>query len=99
MLRPQGGTVAHALPNLPREPIEERWYRPSGICHAEGGIAAREHPVARAEDVIAQLDVLARNVWLVCPTAVVSPDDAAVRRRPLRPIDPAVPVEGQLLGR
>ena len=48
--------------------------------HAEGRVAARHLPAAGVEHVIAQLDVLARNVLLVRAAAVIATDDAAVGR-------------------
>ena len=72
--------------------------RCAGASHAEGGIPARHHSATRVEDVLAEHDVLTGNVLLVLSAAVVSADDAAVGRRPLRPVDPPV-LEGELLGR
>ena len=44
-------------------------------------------------------DVLARDIGLVLAAAIVEPDDAAVGRRALRPVDPPVSSECELLGR
>src|SRR4029077_6675891 len=65
---------------------------------AERRVAARKHPATRIEHVLAQHDVLARDVGLVRAAAVVATDDAAVGRRALRPVD-KVAVERQLLRR
>src|SRR5437899_9800111 len=54
----------------------------------ELGVATGFHSTSRVEDIIAQHDILAGNVLLVRAVAVVPPDDAAVGRRPLRPVDP-----------
>ena len=69
-----------------------------GRCRAEGRVAARHHPATRVEHVIAQHDVLARNVLLARAAAIVAADDAAVGGRALRPVDPVI-LERQLLRR
>ena len=73
-------------------------HRGAWALHAERRVAARLHPATRIEHVVAQHDVLARNVWLVRAAAVIATDDAAVGRRALRPVDP-VAVKRQLLRR
>src|SRR5690349_5056603 len=78
-------------------PLESLYCGP-GALHAERRVAARHHPATRIEHVLAQLDILTRNVWLVRAAAVVATDDAAVGGRALRPIDPVI-LERKLLGR
>src|SRR5271165_5344761 len=85
--RSQDSAVADPLPNQTRERVEERRYCSARLLLAEGGIAARSQlgrSKARNEDVVAELDVLARNVRLILAAAVVEPNDPAVGRRPLR---------------
>ena len=76
----------------------ESFYRGPWAGHAEGRVAACLYPAARVEHVLAQLDILARNVWLVRAAAVVATDDAAVGGRALRPVDPVI-LERELLRR
>ena len=97
-LRAQYRAVADARANLTRKGVEEGRYRGPRLLNSEGGIPARRHSVARAEDVLAERDVLARDIGLILAAAIVETDDAAVGRRPLRPVDPPVPPECQLLG-
>src|SRR5262249_55244939 len=70
---------------------------PRLLC-AEGRVAACLNPAARIEHVLAQRDILARNVWLVQATTVVATDEPAVGGRALRPVDP-ITLERQLLRR
>ena len=72
------------------------FYRRPFALRAELRVAARHHPATRIEHVLAQHDVLARNVWLTRAAAVVAADDAAVGGRALRPVDPII-LERQLL--
>src|ERR1700730_12074629 len=65
---------------------------------AEWRIAAGRHAAARIENIVAEGDLLAGDIRLVCTAAIVAADYAAICRRSLRPIDPAV-VERQLFGR
>src|SRR4249920_907570 len=76
----------------------ESFYCGPWALHAEGRVAARLYPAARIEHVLAQLDVLARNVWLIRAAAVVATDDSAVGGRTLRPVDPVI-LERKLLRR
>src|SRR5205823_124971 len=46
--------------------------------HAEGGVAAGHFPTARVEHILAQHDVLTRDILLVRAAAIVATDDAAV---------------------
>jgi hypothetical protein len=66
---PQDSAVSDALTNLARKRVEEGLYRGPGLLHPERGIAAREQPVARTEDVLAQRNVLARDTGLHCGIA------------------------------
>jgi len=91
--------VADSLPNLTCERVEEGLDGGAGLLHAKGGIAARGHPVTRTEDVLAECDVLTRDIGLVLPAAIVEADHTAVCRRALRPVDPPVAPECQLFGR
>jgi len=86
------------LSNRAGKRVEERRYRCAGLGYAKGGVAAGHDPATRVENIVAQLDVLARDIRLVLAAAIVTADDAAVGRRPLRPVDPPV-LEGELLGR
>jgi len=85
------------LANLACERVEERWYRRAGLLHVEWRVAARHHPAAGVKQVLAQRDCLARDIRLVRTAAVVTTDNAAIGRRPLRPVDPSV-LESQLFG-
>lgn len=69
------------------------------ILRVERRVAARELTITRREHVLAQRDVLARDIGLVLATAIVETDNAAVGRRSLGPVDPSVTPESQLLGR
>src|SRR5260370_6535804 len=64
----------------------------------ELGVATGLHSTSRVEDIIAQHDILARDVLLVGAAAIVATHDAAVGRRPLRPVDPPT-LERQLFRR
>src|SRR5262249_25754641 len=96
--RSQCGAVADSLSNLTGERIEEGRDRSPLLLLAEWRIAAGFEPAARIEHVVAQDDVLARDVGLVGAASIGEADDAAVGRRTLRPINPAA-FERQLLGR
>src|SRR5262249_7737126 len=65
----------------------ERLHRRSLPCGAEGRIPARGNPSAGVEYVVAQYDVLTRDVLLISAAAVVTTDHAAVGRRALGPVD------------
>src|SRR5947207_957995 len=67
------------------------------VVNAMRRVSAR-HMVARVEPVLAQHDVLTRDIRLVRATAVVVAGHAGVGRRPLGPVDPPV-AEGDLFGR
>ena len=94
--RSQDRAVAHAVVQRPCERRDGL----SPVVRAEGRVSARLdlRSTTRAEEVVAQHDVLTRNVRLVSATPVVTADNARVGRRPLRPVDPAV-FEGDLFGR
>ena len=87
-----------AVTDPPVERAVERPHRRSLPCGAERGISAGKDPVAGIEYVVAQHDVLTRDVLLVSAAAVVATDHAAVGRRALRPVDP-VTLERQLFRR
>ena len=61
-------------------------------------VPAREMTIAGVERVLAEHDVLTGDVLLVEASTIVVTDDAGVRGRPLRPVDPAA-LERQLLRR
>src|SRR5947207_7325386 len=92
--RPQDRTVANAVMH---GAIEGR-HGGARTCRTERGIATRFYPASRVEHVVAQNDVLTWNILLICSASIVPTDHAAVRRRSLRPVDPAA-VECQLLSR
>ena len=93
----QDGAVANALSNLSRERVEERRYRRARLGYTERRVTAGKYSAARVEHVVAQRDCLARDISLVRAATVVAAHDTAVRRRSLRPVDPAA-FEGQLFG-
>src|SRR5262245_47578766 len=68
----------------------------SWASRAELRVTAGHHPAARIEHVLAQHDVLTGDILLVRAATVVTANDTAVRRRSLRPVDPAV-LERELL--
>jgi len=92
-LRSQNGAIADPLPNLARERVEKGWDRAPRILRVERRVAARELTISRIEDVLAERDILARDIGLVLAAAIVETDNAAVGRRPLRPVDPSVTPE------
>src|SRR5439155_8096967 len=94
MIRSQDGTVADARPG---RALEGRHGR-SRTSHAERRIPARLDTTARVEHVVAELDVLTRNILLVGATTVVATHNPGVGRRSLGPVDP-VAFEGDLLCR
>src|SRR5205807_4319270 len=65
---------------------------------AMGRVPAGLVAITGVKRVLAQRDVLARDVLLVLATAVVVTDHAGVGRGPLRPVNPAV-FEGDLFRR
>src|SRR5438552_5697987 len=94
MIRSQDGAVADARPG---RALEGRHGR-SRTSHAERRIPARLDTTARVEHVVAELDVLTRNILLVGATTVVATHNPGVGRRSLGPVDP-VAFEGDLLCR
>src|SRR6516162_2878617 len=96
--RSEDSAVADALSNLSRERVEEGLYDSPRVLRVERGVATRKLSAARSEHVVAQGDVLARDIGLVLTTAIVETDDAAVGGRSLRPVDPPA-FECELLGR
>src|SRR2546425_10198718 len=75
----------------------ERLHRCPWSWYAVGRVAAGANPTGGGEGIVAQLDVLTRNVLLVGAATVVEAYHAGVGRRTLRPVDPAV-LELELLG-
>src|SRR6478672_2925555 len=73
----------------PGSSIGERWEGLPSIVGIEGGVTTRHFPAARVEQVVAERDLLTRNIRLVCAAAIVETDDAAVGRRSLGPVNPA----------
>ena len=65
--------------------------------NTEGRVATGLDTAAGVEDVLAQHDVLTRNILLIRSAAVVLADHAAVGRGTLRPVDPVV-FERKLFG-
>src|SRR3989442_1369303 len=92
--RSQDGTVADPRPGR----AIERPHGRSLALHAEGRIPACLDATPRVEHVVAELDILTRDILLVGATAVVTADHARVGRRPLRPVDMVV-LESDLLCR
>src|SRR5262249_1358309 len=76
----------------------ERLHGCTGSLHPVGRIAAGANARGRGKGVLAQHDVLTRDVLLVGSTTVVEPHHTGVGRGALRPVDPAV-LELELLGR
>src|SRR5262249_59844468 len=70
----------------------------AAIVRVERRVAARLHPAARVEQIVAERDVLTGDIGLVRAAAVVAADHARVGGRALGPVDPAV-LEGDLLRR
>src|SRR5438132_8320318 len=68
----------------------------SDVCSSD--LVATGAVITGVEGVLAQHNVLTRDVLLVLATAVVVADDTGIGRRPLGPVDPAV-FEGNLLRR
>src|SRR6266446_7784264 len=91
---PQDGAITDTRPGRPLE----RWDDGPGSLLAEVRIPARFDAPTGVEHIIAELDVLTRNIVLVLAAAVVTTDHAGIRRRALRPIDPLAR-EGDLLSR
>src|SRR5437763_2541997 len=87
----QDGTIA----NTQVRRAFKRLNRRAGALRTEGGVAARLHAASRVEHVVAQHDVLTRNVLLILAAAIIATHYAAVGRRSLRPVDPP-PFERQL---
>src|SRR5215470_3523765 len=87
--RTQDGTVTDSVV----ERAFERLHLLARPCLAEGGVPAGKLPPAGIEYVVAQHDVLTRDVWLVGATAVVASHHATVGGRALRPVD-KFPLEG-----
>src|SRR5436309_15948264 len=85
-LCPQDRTVADALPGRACEGLDGA----TRILFAEWRIAASLHPAARVKHVVAELDVLARDVRLIQAAAIVATDHTGIGRRPLRPVDPPI---------
>src|SRR5438105_10626798 len=56
----------------------ERFDGGTGTCDAKRGVAAGHHTAARVEDILAEHNVLARDVGLILAAAVVASDHAAV---------------------
>src|SRR6202011_3748593 len=73
-------------------------YGGAGPLHAKWGVATGQFPAAGVEQVFAEHDILTRDIGLVRPAAIVTADDTAIGRRPLRPVDPAT-FKGQLFRR
>src|SRR5580700_4000709 len=97
--RAQRGAVANALPRFCRVlRVRKSPYSGPRLLYAEGFIPACRFRSTRREYVLAQSDVLTGDIGLIEAAIIVKPNDPAVRRRALRPVDPAS-VEGQLLGR
>src|SRR5438067_7191269 len=92
--RPQNGAIA----NTSVQGALERPYGRTGALDAECRITARRYSFSRYEYVIAQNDILARDIGLICAAAIVQSNDAAVGRRALRPVNPPV-FERQLFRR
>src|SRR5437899_8380965 len=82
-LSAQDRTMADAVMQRAVEGLHGRAW----ALHAEGRIAARQLPGPRVEHILAQNDVLTRDILLVRAAAIVAADDTAVGRRPLRPVD------------
>src|SRR5258708_21907006 len=76
----------------------DRLYSRPGPRHAMRRVPACQMAVAGVERVLAEHDVLARDILLVLAMAVVWTDYAGGGLRPFRPVDPAV-FEGDLLRR
>src|SRR2546425_395420 len=93
-LRAQDGAVTDSRV----ERASERLHGRSGPSHAEGGVPTGFHPTPGIKHVLAQYDVLTRDILLVCATSVVTTNHAAIGRRPLRPVD-VVAVERKLFCR
>src|SRR6185437_12360816 len=89
----QDGTVADAMMRC----TLERFHGGARACRAKRRIPAGRHSAAGVEYILAQHDVLARDILLVLTPAVVAAYYAAVGGRSLRPVDPVI-VERQLLG-
>ena len=68
------------------------------VISAEERVPTRLHTTTRVEQIVAQHDVLARDVRLVEAATVIATDDARVGGRPLGPVDP-VAFDGELLRR
>src|SRR5215813_7977872 len=87
----EDGAVADPLSNLAGDRIEEGRYGGSRLLFAERGITASSYlrrSKARDKDILAQRDILARDIRLVLAHIIVETNDPAVGRRPLRPVDP-----------
>src|SRR5438270_469559 len=75
----QDGTIA----NTQVRRAFKRLNRRAGALRTEGGVAARLHAASRVEHVVAQHDVLTRNVLLILAAAIIATHYAAVGRREL----------------
>src|SRR5207249_5610548 len=70
----------------------------SAVVSAKGRVPACLDPTSGVEEIVAEDDVLTRDIRLVHAAAVVATDHTRVGRRPLGPVDPAT-LESDLLGR
>ena len=84
--RPQNGAIA----NTSVQGALERPYGRTGALDAECRITARRYSFSRYEYVIAQNDILTRDIRLICAATIVQSNDAAVGCRALRPINPPI---------
>src|SRR5262249_36750913 len=84
--RAQDRTVANAA----MQRAFKSMHRGPGSLHPERGITARQFSSTGIEHVVAQHNILARNILLIGASAVIAPHDSRVGGRPLRPISPAI---------
>ena len=83
MCRVELGTQDRAIANTAVLGAFKGFHGRAWTRRAEGRITTGLNPASGVEHIVAQHDILARDILLVRATAIIATDDAAVGGRPL----------------